>query len=388
MGRFGLDGTRGRDTRKPRIAIIGARGIPAQWGGYETFAAELAPRLVDYGFEVEVYCRSRYSLASRPATWRRVRLKYLPTVYSKRLESPVAELLCAVDSLLRPPDLLYVLGMRAPGFYLPHRLRRIPLAINTDGFDWKRAKWGRVARTVLRLNETVAVMLANQLISDSMAVANYYRAKYARQAHYISYGVPKAADATATSLDSYGLRKGQYFLVVARMEPENNLALIQREYIRSGVSIPLVIVGGANYSSSYVRQVQHDAMGHNIQHLGPVYEPGRLDALYRNCLAYVHGHEVGGTNPALLHAIGAGAFPVVLDVPFNVEVVREHGRKWRKDAGSLAAALTAVVDQPQATAEAAASAQVSIGRRYRWEEVAARHAELFHHMISARAART
>lgn len=360
-----------------RVAISGARGIPALYGGFETFAEELAPRLVQRGFDVTVYCRRRYSDASKPESFRGVRLVYLPAIGRRALESPSAELMCSLHALKDRPDILYVLGFRASAAYWPHRLAGRTLVFNTDGFDWQRSKWGNVARRYLRLSAALGVRLApHGLIADSKVTADYYARTYNCRPKYLSYGAPLLTTPSAETVASYGLEPGGYYLVVARVEPENHVKSIIEAYLRSGSRIPLAVVGSQNYGTPYgdsVRDLQCD----RVRLLGGVYADGHLDALYQGCLAYVHGHEVGGTNPSLVRAMGAGALVLANGVSYNREVLADAGVYWSPEAGDLPRIIRWVEHDPLLADRLRAAARARAAEHYDWEAIADGYAEYF-----------
>lgn len=360
-----------------RIAIIGARGIPARWGGFETVASELAPRLVERGHDVTVYCRPRYSLPSRPETYRSVKLRYLPALYTKSLETLSHESLSAAHSFLSRFDLLYVLGFRASFLYLLARLIGIPVVMNTDGFDWRRRKWGKVGRLYLRIAEAIgARWTATHLICDSRALQPYFRREYGRDSKFIAYGANLFESSNPAVLDRYGLVPGDYFLVVARIEPENNIDLIVRAFSQVETDKKLAVVGAANYRSRYLENLKRTA-DPRVRFLGGVYEPGHIEEIFANSFAYVHGHEVGGTNPALLHAMGCGCCAAALDVPFNREIVGDAGLLWRKSERELSALLNALLNDPARAEALRVAARERVRKRYSWDAIADEYDRFF-----------
>ena len=353
-----------------RIAIIGARGIPARWGGFETFASELAPRLVERGHEVTVYCRPRYSLPSRPSTYQGVKLHYLPALYTKSLETLSHESLSAIHSYLSKFDVLYVLGFRASFLYLLTRLTGKPVVMNTDGLDRCRRKWGRIARAYLRMMEAVgARWAASHLVCDSRALQPYFRREYGRDSKFIGYGANLFESTNPGLLDRYGLTPGDYLLVVARMEPENNTDLIVRSFAQVETEKKLAVVGAANYRSRYFEDMKRSA-DPRVRFLGGVYEPGHIEEIFANSFAYLHGHEAGGTNPSLLHAMGCGCCVAALDVPSNREVVGETGLLWRKSEKELSRLMTDLLADPARADSLRAAAKERVHTCYSWEGIA------------------
>lgn len=360
-----------------RVAISGARGIPALYGGFETFAEELAPRLVQRGFDVTVYCRRRYSDTSKPKSFHGVRLVYLPSIGRRAFESPSAELVSSLYALKQRPDILYVLGFRASAVYWPHRVAGRTLVFNTDGLDWERSKWGGLARRYLRLSAGLGVRLApDGLVADSKVTAEYYASAYKCRPTYLSYGAPLLTTPSPEIVSAYGLESGRYYLVVARIEPENHVKSIIEAYLRSGSHIPLAVVGSQNYSTPYGNSVR-DLQCDRVRMLGGVYAKGHLDALYQGCLAYVHGHEVGGTNPSLVRAMGAGALVLANGVSYNREVLTDAGVYWSPEAGDLPGVIQWVEREPLLADRLRTAARERAATHYDWEAIANGYAAYF-----------
>lgn len=362
-----------------RIAIIGSRGIPARWGGYETVAEELATRLAARGHAVTVYCRTGYSGNEQPREYRGVRLVYVPYIRSKFLETPSHELLSALHALFRQYDMYYVLGCRTSWSYIVHRIFGRRVVFQTDGLDWERRKWGAWARRYLRFSYWLAVRLGAGLASDSQAVAAHFLREYGRLPHYLSYGASVVEFAPTTVLDEYALTPRDYLLVVCRLEPENNTDLVIRAFERVKTDKKLVIVGGVNYRSAYVQRLRQ-TRDPRVVFLGPVYKTGHLDALYYHSYAYVHGHEVGGTNPALLRAMGAACCVLALDVPFNAEVLGGTGLMWEKSEVHLRQQMEHILARPEVVQEYGARALHRVQEAYAWESIVDVHEKYFLHL--------
>jgi glycosyltransferase involved in cell wall biosynthesis len=372
----------GKASLKPRLAIVGARGIPARWGGFETVASELAPRLVERGFDVTVYCRLRYSLPKRPPTFRGVKLRYLPAPRGKAAESLVHEALCAADQAVAPADLILVLGFRAAFAFALPALRGAPVFFNTDGLDWKRRKWGRLARWYLRANERAGVKISRKrLICDSREIRDYFSQTYDCRPAYISYGASTAPPTDEAWLEDCGLQPGGYHLVVARLEPENNVDIAIKAHRLAGGTLPLVIVGAANYRSRYVNSLLAQASA-SVRFLGGIYGEGQLERLLLGCCSYIHGHEVGGTNPMLLQAMALRAPILAVDVPYTREVLAAAARYWTPDPASLAPMLRWAEERPEDFALLASEGHSRVRALYDWGVVADQYAEYFRHYLA------
>lgn len=371
-----------------RIALIGSRGIPAGYGGFETFAEQLAPRLVARGHSVTVYCRRGYTADDSLREYKGVTLRHTPALRSRSFEQLSHEATSILDSLRRRFDLYYFLGYRGAPFYIPLRLMRRPVVLNTDGFEWKRRKWNAAGRAYLRFAEWLAAhVAADELVADARAIADYYRTAHHRQSRYVTYGayVYSEADLRPDVLDRYDLRLGRYYLVVSRIEPENNLDVMIREFVAAGSDKELVIVGGMNYETPHWQKLRQLAEGHPVRFLGPIYGPMLIESLQLGAYAYLHGHEVGGTNPALLNAMGCGNLALALETEFNKENAADAGRYWTKHPGSLAEMVRWADAHPAEVGEYGRRARIRIAEHYTWDRAADQHDALFREVAARRA---
>jgi glycosyltransferase involved in cell wall biosynthesis len=364
-----------------RIVIFGARGVPG-FGGFDTFVKELAPRLVEAGHQVTLYCMPKYTGPEVGDQFRGVRIVRLPTVYGKFTESVLHELLSSLHALVRPrADIYYVLGCRTAWAYLPHVLLRHRLVINTDGLEWQRRKWPRFARAYYTFSYWLARHISRHLVSDSKEIQKFYMEEYGLPNAFLTNGghVLKVEDEVRHReiLAGYGVEPGSYYLVACRMEPDQNIDIIIREFERSSVGEQLVIAGGASYKSAYLEGLRQ-TKDPRVRFLGPVYEPGHIEALHLGAKAYIHGHEFGGTNPSLLKAMGCGNLVLAHDVRFNREVLGGNGLLWTKEPGSLSAALEdADCDAVALRAKAATVCRERIAQYYSWDKVASYHERYF-----------
>lgn len=363
-----------------RIAIIGSRGIPAGYGGFETFAQELAPRLVERGHQVTVYCRRGYTGDDDLHEYEGVRLIHTPALRARTLEQLSHELTSIVDSIGRGFQLYYFLGYRGAPFYLPIKASKRVVVVNTNGLEWKRRKWSRLGRTYLKAAEWIAAHLAaDELVSDARAIADYFETAHGKASTYLTNGayIFGPDDILPEVLERYGVERGGYYLVACRIEPENNVDLIVREFIASGSPRELIVAGGMNYETPYWQELQALAEGSRVRFLGPVYGPMLVESLHLGAYGYLHGHEVGGTNPALLKAMGCGNLAIALETAFNSENLADAGRYWTKEPGSLAEEIRWADANPQAVAELGARAQDRIREHHSWDSVADAHDRFF-----------
>jgi glycosyltransferase involved in cell wall biosynthesis len=253
------------------------------------------------------------------------------------------------------------------------RARGLPVATHVDGLEWKRAKWGGAGRRYYRAAEALAVRWSDALIADAAGIQDYYREEFAAPTELIRYGAPRVTPGDPAVLAPLGVRPGRYHLVVARFEPENHIDLIVDGYCASAAEDPLVVVGAAPHAADYTARV-HRSADERVRFLGSLWDQDLLDQLYANCLTYQHGHSVGGTNPSLLRAIGAGAATDAFDVDFNREVLGDAGRYWSTADDVAALVLDAEADRAGTRARGEAGRRRAA--RYDWDEVAADYEKL------------
>ncbi|SDK05263.1 Glycosyltransferase involved in cell wall bisynthesis [Actinopolyspora mzabensis] len=367
-----------------RIAMLGTRGVPARYGGFETCVEEVGARLVRLGHEVTVYCRNGNDEAERSPGYRGMRLVRLPALRKKTLET-LSHTGLSVGHLLRnPPDVAVVFNAANAPFLPLLRARGVPVVTHVDGLEWKRAKWGRFGSRYYRAAEAAAVRCSDALIADSRGIQEYYAQRFGVDTEYIPYGAPVLDTVGADTLSEHGLRAGEYHLVVARFEPENHVDVAVAGYLRSGAAHPLVIVGAAPYADSYTAHVRRlAARGSGVRLLGSIWDQRGLDQLYANALTYVHGHSVGGTNPSLLRAMGAATATSAYDVPFNREVLGEHG-VYFTDPVSLAECFDRAEEFPQDTMDRGRAQLAALRGNYDWDVVARGYAELAERLCARR----
>jgi glycosyltransferase involved in cell wall biosynthesis len=345
-----------------RIAVLGTRGIPARYGGFETFAEELSRRLVERGHRVTVYCRERHPEPS----YLGVRLRYLPTIRQKYLDTIVHTFLSTLDLLFRRQDVALYCNAANAVFTLLPRLAGVPVALNVDGLERKRKKWNRLGRAWYQVSERLSTVFPSAVVSDAVRIAEYYKSRYAKHTRFISYGAETGRLGTTAALDTLGLEPRRYFLYVSRMEPENNALLVRSEFENVATDLKLALIGDAPYARSYIEQVR-DTQDSRILMPGAIYGQGYRE-LTSHCFAYVHATEVGGTHPALIEAMGRGALVLYLNTEENAEVAGGAGIAFERD--NLAAKLRAVLDFSEAEREEWRNRAVArVLERYSWDAV-------------------
>lgn len=344
-----------------RIALAGTRGIPANYGGFETFAEELSTRLAARGHDVLVYCRTRPDHSD----YRGVRLKYLPTIRHKYFDTLAHTFLSTCHLLAHRADAaLYCNGANALFTLLP-RLAGVPVALNVDGIERRRRKWNRLAKAWYLLSERLSTWFPNAVVTDAAAIQDYYRERYGKQTTFIPYGAEVGTVETTAALDALGLEPNRYFLYVSRMEPENHPLEVRQAFERVRTHLKLALVGDAPYAQDYIRRVR-DTKDPRIVIPGAIYGQGYRE-LGSHAFAYIHATEVGGTHPALIEAMGRGRLVLYRNTAENAEVAADAGIPFADD---LAEKIEMALNMPEAAREALGRRAAQIVReRYCWDAV-------------------
>jgi glycosyltransferase involved in cell wall biosynthesis len=344
-----------------RIAILGTRGIPARYGGFETFAEELSRRLVARGHSVTVYCRERHS----ESKYLGVSLIRLPTIRHKYFDTIAHTFLSTLHLLAHRQDAaLYCNAANAVFTWVP-RVIGIPVALNVDGLERKRKKWNALARAWYLVSEWLATFCPTAVVSDAQQIAQYYRARYGKETTFIPYGADVGKLESDSVLRDLGLERGRYFLYVSRMEPENNALMVRKSFELVSTSMRLALIGDAPYADRYQAEVR-DTKDPRIVMPGAIYGQGYKE-LTSHCFAYVHATEVGGTHPALIEAMGRGALVLYLDTAENAEVAAGAGIPFTDD---LAERMQQAIDMPDEEREMWCRRAIErVRERYSWDAV-------------------
>ncbi len=366
-----------------RVAILGTRGIPARYGGFETFAEELSARLAAAGHEVTVYTRSHLAVPGL-TMHRGARVRVLPALRTKALETLSHTALSCLDVRRKTTDVVLLCNAaNAPLIPLLHA-RGLKVALNVDGLERKRRKWGALGRAYYRSCERWSARWADVVVTDAETIARYYRRAWRRDSVMIPYGGDLARPTSMTALRRLSLRPEEYLLYVSRFEPENNPDRVIEAYRRVPGDTPLVLLGSAPYAAALTRRVRAlAAEDRRVVLAGAVYGEGYRELLF-NARAYVHATEVGGTHPALVEAMGAARTVFFLDNPPNREVVRDTGVAFTF-AGSraLERALTEFLATPARFALLGEAARERVAGSYRWDDVAGAYERLLEGLCSA-----
>ena len=362
--------------RRLRIAMLGSRGIPHTYSGYEVFIGEVGPRLVERGHEVTVYCRKSL-FRERPKTHKGVHLIYLPCIATKTMETLTHTLVSMCDVMIRGIDVIFVVNVANAFLCLVPRLVGKRVAINVDGLDWKRDKWGPVVKKYFYWNaKYVGRICPKGVVTDAREMQRIYLEEFGTRSVSIVYGANIERSSKPEVVREYGLEPFQYYLILSRMVPENNADLIVRAFERLRTSRILAIAGDANYRSAFVDRLKQTRDG-RVRFIGHIGNPDHVKELHCNAYAYVHGHSLGGTNPSLLTALGSGNCVLALNTPFNAEVLQDYGILFEHNPLDLAAKLQHIEDRPGVAAQYRTRAPRRIREAYTWEKITDQYEELF-----------
>ena len=362
-----------------RIAILGTRGIPASYGGFETFAEHLATRLVARGHDVTVYCRAHY-VSPRQLEYLGVRLKVLPTIRHKYFDTVIHTFLSAIHAVSGRYDVALICNCANAPFSPILRLTGTPVAINVDGLEHKRKKWGWLGRRYYRFAEYLSTLLPNEMVTDAQVIQDYYLARHNTPSTMIAYGSEVERRSDRAAVRKWRVEPNRYVLYVSRLEPENNAHLVIEAFKKVRTAYRLLIVGDAPYAESYIKSLKTQARGDKrIIFTGFVFGQD-YRALQQNAYCYVHATEVGGTHPALLEAMGYGNCVLTLATPENIEVVGEAGVPYI-DEYDLASKLQRVLRDGSLVQAYRNRAQQRVESHYDWETVVDQYEQLFARMI-------
>jgi glycosyltransferase involved in cell wall biosynthesis len=365
-----------------RIAMLGTRGVPASYSGFETCVEELGARLAARGHSVTAYCRVPH-IAYAGGTYRGIRLVKLPTIRSKHLDTITHTFLSSLHALRQRYDIaLYFNVGNSPLTWIP-RLAGQRVVLNVDGLDWKRKKWGRLARWYIRACERWAARFPHGMVTDSRRVQQYYRERYHAPSTYIAYGAEPVATPPGPHLRRYGLEPGRYVLFVGRLVPENCAHHLTGAWKGLTTDLRCVIVGDAPYAAAYIQSLKATADA-RVVFTGYLFGEGYRELL-SNAYCFVETSEVGGTHPALLEAMAARTCVVVNDTPENLETIADAGFSYHGAMGAagLRDVLEGLLKDPALVADLARRGLRRVQDHYSWDGVTDAYEQLFRELRAA-----
>lgn len=308
---------------KRHIIILGIRGVPASHGGFETFAEFLCRYLIVRNWEVTVYCQEEGAGPVYQSEWEGVNRIHIPVKNSGPFGTVIFDFKSVIHSL-RQQGVFLTLGYNTAIFNLLHRVFRKTNVINMDGIEWKRQKWGIVAKTWFWLNERFGCWFGNYLVADHPEIKKHLATRISnKKITMIPYGGKEILSADESVLEKYGLKKNKYAILIARAEPENSILEVVTAFSRKDRGCKLLVLGNYTPDTNDYHKSVIEMASSKVIFPGAIYDAKIVDALRYFARVYVHGHQVGGTNPSLVEALGAGNAILAHDNKFNRWVAKD-----------------------------------------------------------------
>nr|WP_315239902.1 DUF1972 domain-containing protein [uncultured Albidiferax sp.] len=363
------------------LRILGTRGVPAAHGGFETFAEYLSLYLASMGWRVIVYCQDDGVGPSFTDTWQGVERVHIPISQSGPKGTILFDWKATVHSA-KSNDLCLTLGYNTAIFCAIYRLKGVANIINMDGIEWSRMKWGPVAKLWFWLNDWAGCWLGNHLVADHPQIKVHLESRVqSRKITTIPYGADAVSSASVAPVEALGLISGKFLTVIARAEPENSLLEIVQGFSRKSRGMQLVVLGNYQEANAYHRAVKAAASA-EVRFVGAIYDKTVVQALRFHSAAYVHGHQVGGTNPSLVEALGAGNPVVAHDNRFN-RWVAAGSAVYFSGADGFSRCMDELLDDPGALQILRKHAVLRFQESFTWPHVLQQYEELLNRYLPA-----
>lgn len=352
-----------------KVAIIGSRGYPYVYSGYETLVKAIAERMTETGVEVTVYCHSNL-FDQQPKQLNGIRLVYIPTIQSKILSQPIHSFMAFWHVVFSKADAVLVLNVSNGPFGLITKLFGKPTLMNVDGLEWLRPKWKGFGATYFKWAAKMAVKFNDLLVTDATAMQTIYEEQFGAKSVVITYGADSSSGANESLLTKWGLQNRDYYLIVGRMIPDNNADILIEGFIKTNSTKKLVIVGDVPYKDAYATKIQ-SYTDPRLVYTGYVRSPEMLASLYKFCFTYMHGHEFGGTNPTLLKAMANGCAVAALDTVFSREVLQNEafGYYFSKNSTSVKELIQWAEQNAPSIEQRRTIIHQGVTEKYTWETV-------------------
>ena len=361
-----------------KIAILGSRGYPYVYSGYETFIKEMCERLVKYDdVEITVYCHKNL-FSDRPKEVNGIRLKYIPTVKNKSLSQLIHSFQSFIHASLSNYDIVFAVNSANGPFGWMPRIFGKKTAVNVDGLEWLRPKWKGLGAKYFYWSSKLCTKTFNKIVNDSDAMRDFYLQEFNTDSTVIAYGANIRESKNPDLVKQWELQPHQYYLIVGRLIPDNNADLIVTEFIRSSSTKKLVIVGDVPYKDEYAEKIK-SVKDPRVVFTGYVKDQDLLAELYHNCFAYFHGHEFGGTNPTMLKALAYGCAVLAIETPFTKEMLsgEQHGLYFTKEEGDLQSLISQVEKSSGLLDGFRKIARNRISENYTWEKITDQYFNFF-----------
>jgi len=366
-----------------KVAILGTRGYPYVYSGYETLVQHLAEGLVEKGVHVTVYCH-RNLFATYPKTVNGVHLVYLPTLEKKSLSQLVHSFFAFLHAAFQSYDAILVCNAANGPFGLLARWAKIPAAINVDGLEWLRPKWKGLGAKYFKWAARQACRFYDVIINDSEEMRRVYLQEFGRASQVIAYGGIIRQSTQPQSIQEWSLQPGEYYLIVGRLIPDNNADILIEGFTSSSSTKKLVVVGDVPYQDAYAERIK-GLKDDRLVFTGYIRDQELLAELYHQAYGYLHGHEFGGTNPTMLKALAYGSAILALNTPFNQEMLQQGkwGRFFEKKAESVKETINHSENHPQEMKQLKRDSPQGITKKYTWPYVVNQYFEVFESLKKA-----
>ena len=367
--------------KKLKIAIIGSRGYPYVYSGYETLVKELSERLVKSGHHVRVYCHSSL-FKMKPRQVNGIELVYTPSFKSKFFSQLFNSFFSFIHVCFSKVDVVLVVNAANGPFGLITKIFRLPTAINVDGLEWLRPKWNGLGSIYFKWASKMATIFYDQIINDSDEMRKVYLNLFKRDSKVIAYGANIRKSESLDLINNWNIKQREYYLVVGRLIPDNNADLIVNGFIKSNSKKKLVIVGDVPYKDSYASNLK-SIKDKRLVFTGYVKNQNILAELYHNCYVYIHGHEFGGTNPTMIKAMAYGSAILALDTVFNQEMLQKDkfGLLFKKELISITNMIDYCEKENILVEKFRKESVNGITQKYNWDFITSQYLEVFKSLI-------
>ena len=365
---------------KKTISIIGVKGYPYVYGGYETFVKQISDRLIK-NYNITVYCH-RGLFSNRPKNVNGINLIYVPSIETKILSQPIHSFFSIIHACFSKSDIILVVNSANGPFGLLTKLFKVPTAINVDGLEWLRPKWKGLGSVYFKWASKMATLFYDQIINDSDEMRKVYLDLFKRDSKVIAYGADIRKSEFPDLINEWNLKKREYYLVIGRLIPDNNADLIIKGFLKSSSKKKLVIVGDVTYKDSYASNLKK-INDKRLIFTGYVKDQNILAELYHNCFVYVHGHEFGGTNPTMIKAMAYGCAILALDTVFNQEMLQngKFGIFFKKELLSITNMIDYCEKEKLIIDKFRSESVNGITKKYDWDFVTSQYLEVFKSLI-------
>lgn len=366
-----------------KIAILGARGYPYVYSGYETFVKEMCERLIKYpGVEITVYCHKNL-FDEKPKKLNGINLVYIPTVKSKTLSQLIHSFQSFIHASFKNYDIVFAVNSANGPFGWIPRVFGKRTAINVDGLEWLRPKWKGLGAKYFYWSSKLCTKTFNKIVNDSDAMRDFYLKEFNTDSTVIAYGANIRHTSNAQLIERWGLKTQDYYLIVGRLIPDNNADVIIREFVKSKSKRKLVVVGDVPYKDEYADKIK-STTDERLVFTGYVTDQGELAELYHHCYAYFHGHEFGGTNPTMLKALAYGCAILAIDTPFTREMLLngKHGEYFTKKDNDLCNLIDRMDTHEELLVEFRETARDRIKSNYTWDKITSQYFDFFSTLLS------